>query len=82
MNNLLDIYKYNHYKTGYLIKVSFNRDFLHCFSKRIMKNNPQINIIFQMTLGHHNHYFLNLYILTEIKLTKIKFLNLGYGNYS
>lgn len=35
-----------------------------------------------MTFGHLNHDFLNLYILTEIKLTEIKFLNLGYGNYA
>lgn len=25
MNNLSDIYKYNHYKIGYFIQVSFNR---------------------------------------------------------
>ena len=51
-------------------------------SKENNEKQPLKNIILQITFGHHSHCFLNLYILTEIKLTEIKFLNLGYGNYS
>ena len=56
--------------------------FLMLLSKDSNEKQPLKNIILQITLGYHGHYFLNLYILTEIKLTEIKFLNLGYGNYS